>query len=265
MRAFDRFCNKYERFGIRNLIMYIVAGNVLLLAVSFFPGGRGVLDMLALYPDKVRSGEIWRLITFVFLPEGSSVLTILTIYFYAMIGRWLEREWGSLKFSIYYLTGVILTAVFCMITGGSGNAYFLNMSMFLALATLYPDFQILLFFAIPVKIKWLAVLDALFFLYYVAVLPMPGKLLPLVAVANYFLYFYTFYVDFLKNRSRTAEFRSRQRKAYQGSVKSQGYSHRCAICEKTDAQFPNLDFRYCSQCADYSCYCELHIENHEHR
>ena len=221
--------------------------------------------MLELFPENVMQGEVWRLLTFVFIPEGSSVLTLLTIYFYSMIGRWLEREWGTLKFTIYYLSGVVMSIVFCMLTGIPGSVHFLNMSMFLALASLYPDFEILLFFFLPVKIKWLAMLDAAYLVFSVVSLPMPHALLPVVAVFNYFLYFYPFYVDFFKNRSRTSKYRQSQKAAHRESPRSRGYAHICAECGKTDAQFPNLDFRYCSECSDYSCYCELHINNHVHK
>ena len=38
----------------------------------------------------------------------------------------------------------------------------------------------------------------------------------------------------------------------------------CTICGKTDTSHPDLEFRYCSRCQGYHCYCQEHISNHTH-
>ena len=45
---------------------------------------------------------------------------------------------------------------------------------------------------------------------------------------------------------------------------SKPYHHKCAVCGRTDADHPELEFRYCSRCAGYHCFCQDHINNHIH-
>jgi membrane associated rhomboid family serine protease len=110
---------------------------------------------LELIPPLVLRGQVWRLITYIFIPEGSSPIWIIFIlYLYYVIGNSLENEWGSFKFNIYYLLGMLGTTIAAFITGAA-TATYLNMSLFLAFAYLFPNYELLIFFAIPVKVKYL--------------------------------------------------------------------------------------------------------------
>ncbi|MGN0185465.1 MAG: rhomboid family intramembrane serine protease [Aristaeellaceae bacterium] len=156
----DRMERKFGKYAISNLMMYIVSA----MAVVF------VLDMLmpvnltgylVFNKAAILRGQLWRLVTFLFLPPDSSIVWILfSLYFYWMIGSALENQWGSFRFNMYYLFGMLGTIVSGMITGYATNSY-LNLSLFLGFALLYPDFQVNLFFFLPVRVKYLALIDAL--------------------------------------------------------------------------------------------------------
>jgi len=263
LKWLDRFCFKYEKYGIRNLMKYVVALNALIFVLSLL--NPDVYAWLAFDRSAVLAGQVWRLITFAFLPPSTSpIFIIFVLYFYYMIGQALESEWGSMKLTVYYVASVLLTLVICFIFNSWGTGQYINLALFFAFATLYPDYQILLFFIIPLKIKYLAYLDAAFFVYSIIVNPFPYNLLPVGALGAYFLFFTGHLVDLLRRRSyrggRTVQFKSALRKA----KNAKGYIHKCAKCGLTDADDPNMEFRYCSICTGYQCYCAKHIFDHDH-
>ena len=167
--AVDRFCARHPRFGISDLLRWIVIGNVAvyILMLLTMRADANALAFLYLDGGKVLRGEIWRIITFIFVPASSSPFWLaVSLYFYYWIGTSLERQWGTARFNLYYWSGVLLTAIVTIVASAiSGTGYpvggteYVNLSMFLAFAFLFPDTRLLLFFFIPVKIKWLAWLD----------------------------------------------------------------------------------------------------------
>lgn len=269
----DRFAYKHPGLGIPRLMLYIVIGNLLVFIFDLFSSGT-FSAMLAFSRAAILHGQVWRLITFVLVPaySGGVLFFALFLYFYYFIGTALEREWGSTKFTLFYFCGVVFNILVGFLAGTTSMQY-VNLSMFFAFATLYPDMQFLLFFIIPIKVKWLAWLDAALFVLDMVMMALAGEyffmLLPVVAILNYFLFFYSTIRDLLgrgrakaqHQRSQTVvNFREAQRKAKE----TKGYMHKCAVCGKTDADDPNMEFRYCSQCDGYFCYCMDHIHNHVH-
>lgn len=272
-RKLERFCYKHPRFGIPNLMLYIVIGNLIVYLLSMIDRTGLFPSYLVFSPHLILQGQIWRLFTFIFFPvSGNLFLTAISLYFYYFIGRTLEREWGTAKFTIFYLSGVLFHIVGGMIIGLLTNSalgltgHYLNLSMFFAFASLYPDMQVLLFFFIPIKMKWLALVDAAYFIYGIIRLsPALYKLIPVIAILNYLLFFSGDLVAILRRKlgrrpKKTVHFRS----AAQAAKENKGYLHKCAVCGKTDTDYPNLEFRYCSKCNGYYCYCEDHIHNHIH-
>lgn len=142
LKFLDKLERKFGKFAIRNLMTYIAIGNLAVFLISFmYPALPGYLMLI---PSLVLKGQVWRLVTYVFIPPDTSILFILfAVYFYYMIGNTLEREWGSFKLNIYYLTGMLATTIAAFITGGTYGVY-LNLSLFLAFAYLYPNYEILL-------------------------------------------------------------------------------------------------------------------------
>ncbi len=266
--AIDRFCYKHPNFGISNLMMYVVIGNLLVYVLDLASNSY-CSAMLYFSRYYILQGEVWRLVTYIFVPTGSSVLWMaISLYCYYIVGSAMERQWGSGKFTIFYLSGMVINIIFGMIVGYA-SAYYIHMSIFFALATIFPDVQFLLFFIIPVKAKWLAWLDAAYFIYNVLAGTFPYNLLPLVAILNYLLFFGESLFEWAGNllgmqRHRHSRNTTNFKKAAKKIQQDRGYMHKCAVCGKTDVSDPELEFRYCSRCQGYYCYCMEHINAHIH-
>ena len=186
---FKRLERGVSRIAVPHL-MYIVSGGMLIvyLANFLFPQAM-VSAKLGLDFAAVQRGEWWRCVTFLFEPPASSVLWILlNLYFYVLIGEGLEREWGSARFTLFYLVGAVGALAAGTITG-YGTSYYLNMSLFLAFALLYPNYQVLVFFFIPIKIKWLGLLDAAYLAYLLIVGGAAVRVSILFSMLNLLLFF----------------------------------------------------------------------------
>ena len=278
--AVERFCARHPRFGIPNLMRYIVIGNVVVYFLSMLSRNTdaAALDFLAFNLNSLLHGEIWRIVTYIFVPGYSSPFALLiALYFYYWIGSTLEREWGTPKFTLYYLGGAALTVVGVILTSLiSGNYYltlagtgYVNLSMFLAFALLFPNTQVLLMFIIPVKMKWLAYIDVGLFAVGIvrAILAQNwgGVILPVMALLNFLIFAW----PTLQGWAQRKQYQhSRQavnfKKAVHQQQKQQGYHHKCAVCGRTDTDYPDLQFRYCSKCVGYHCFCQDHIFSHVH-
>ncbi|MEL4105968.1 hypothetical protein AAFA46_03860 [Oscillospiraceae bacterium WX1] len=284
MKAIDKFCLTHRRFGIPRLMMTVIIGTAAVLFIAMLDTTHTFTGLLTFDPYLILRGQIWRLVSWVFIPVGDSILfTAIMLYFYYFIGSTLEREWGTPKFNIYYLIGILINIVYGFVvwalTGAGAvfytnllSASYLNLSMFFAFAVLYPEQQVLLFFIIPIKIKWLAIVDAAYFalmmLLSLVQADFVGAFLPVVAVLNFLLFCYSdLHRLFGPIRARTSyqtiSFKKAAKKI-QREESSRPYRHKCAVCGKTDAEFPNLEFRYCSRCNGYHCFCADHINSHVH-
>lgn len=177
---------KLRRLSVRNLMNYIVGGMALCyVLMMFIPGLYG---QLMLSRTDVLHGQIWRLITFIFLPTGGGMIGfLLSLYFYWLIGSSLENQWGTFKFNLFYFVGAIGSILAAFITGYSDNTY-LNLSLFLAFASLFPDFQVLLFFFLPVKMKYLALLDVALYLWLFITGGWSARVTILLCLANVILF-----------------------------------------------------------------------------
>lgn len=159
----QRMNYKFSRYSIENLMIYVVIGmaavyiGTMLLPINLY-------SLMIFHWDSILQGQAWRLISFIFIPPNSSLIFIaLALYFYYMLGSTLEHEWGTFKFNLYYLVGIIGTIIAGIITGYATNQY-LNMSLFFAFAILYPNFTIRLFLVIPIRMKYLAYFNAFLYL-----------------------------------------------------------------------------------------------------
>lgn len=273
----DKFCAKHPKFAIPNLMLYIAIGNIAVYLIDLFSmGGFSLASTLSFNRYAILHGQIWRLVSFVFISESGDLLlrgtgiffVLVSAYFYWWIGSLLEREWGTTKFTVFYLGGVVLNILYGMLTGYASMSY-VNLSMFFAFATLYPNMEILLFMILPVRVKWIAWLDGALFVW--AVLSnlimgyWAGALLPVVAILNYLIFFWPdFRYLFAKTKRRTSAQTINFKKAQKELRERRGYLHKCAVCGVTDQDDPGMEFRYCSKCNGYYCYCANHINNHTH-
>jgi hypothetical protein len=242
----------------------IAVGGLAVYLMDIFLSGNNVSasGFLVFHRGAVLSGEWWRLLTFIFVPPSSGLLTLLVLFFYHWLGRFLEAQWGTLKLNIYYFTGVVLVLISGFISGGTLTASQLNLSLFLAMATIAPEMQIRVMLILPVKMKWLALLYAII----IALDALAARsLLPLVPVGNYLLFFYPDLKKILlrQNPVNVTDFRRAKRRV-EHEKGAQAYLRKCAVCGLTDTEDPRMDFRYCSLCTGRKCYCREHLFNHEH-
>ena len=285
----DRFCSKHPRFGVPSLMLYIAIAQIAIYFMDLFTRGM-FSSLLSFWAPAILRGQVWRLVTFVVVPNsGNPFYLLLGCYFYYWIGASLEREWGTAKFNLFYLCGIVLSAVLAMVFSlaqwdlisyldrmglSSVNlAYYLNLSIFLIIATLYGDMQVLLMFIIPIKMKWAALIDVVLIVIDVIQYVQMGwwvfALFPLASFINYFIFTWPFWSIKLGFARRQADpqvinFKRAQKQAQKKARETGGYMHKCAVCGLTDQDDPGMEFRYCSKCDGYYCYCANHINNHIH-
>lgn len=273
-KRIDMFCYRHPRFGVPNLMLYIVIISLAVWLLSIMDPSKTLMSFFVFSPERILKGEVWRLVSFIFVPQSLSFWELLFFYFYYWIGNVLEKEWGTPRFNIFLISGVLLTAVYGFIIyfitkqSIAVTTYFIYLSMFFSFATLFPDVQVLFMFIIPIKVKWLAYLDAAFFLLSMLTQSFPFNLLPLVAVLNYLVFFGDDLFSSLRsNKARynktTVNF-NREKQKIKYEQKNASYTKKCAVCGRTDTDYPDLEFRYCSRCAGYHCFCQDHINNHMH-
>lgn len=263
MSWIDKLERKFGRYAIKGLMTYITGITGFVFCVGFFDQTGIFADKIALIPSLVLKGEIWRLFTYIFIPPTNSLIWIIFILqLYYMIGITLEHEWGSFRFNLYYFLGMLGTTIAAFITNGYGTSVYLNLSLFLAFAKIYPDYEFLLFFVLPVKVKYLAYLDWFFIIVSVITLPLSFKIAAIMSVINYFVFFGKDIITNTATRGKSRQRKAQFQKKYNSVRKT--YTHKCSICGITDVDNPEMEFRYCSKCEGIRCYCMEHIADHQH-
>ncbi len=280
----SNFEKKFGKYAIRNLSLVLIlcyaAGYIMEAINSNF------LLYLTLNPYAILHGQIWRVFTWIIVPPSSlDPFTIIMLLFYYNIGSSLERTWGTYRYNVYLLSGVLFTVLGSFLwmgivyamegfhiapTVASGlfafesryfNTYYINMSIFLAFAATFPDVQVLLMFIIPIKVKWMGIIYGALLVYDF----FRGGLTIRIAIGSSLLNFVIFFFTSRnhihmspKQMKRRAEFRQDIRK------NSKVTKHKCAVCGQTDEDNPNLEFRFCSKCNGNYEYCQEHLFTHEH-
>lgn len=286
-RDFERFCYRNRDKGIPNLMLFIAIGNLVVYLFSLFDPSNLLYVLLRFDRTAILHGQVWRLFTYIFTylldARGLSLLIgLLSLFCYYWMGRNLQNLWGTMRFNLYYLCGVILMDIAALLIGCNASTTYLNLSLFLAIATVAPDTRFLLFYIIPVKAKYLAWFDIALTLYGVISQLLRSLsvgifslrilffcLFPIIALLNYVLFFGSdiknILPDALRYRQTHTQRNYRTKTASHASQQAERpYRHKCTVCGRTDADFPNLEFRYCSRCKGYYCYCSEHINNHTH-
>ncbi len=292
MKWIEKLERKYHHLGIPNLTVYLIACYIIGYALQMF--APGVMPYLRLDMARIFRGEIWRLVTWVLYPPNSSNLiffAIAIVFFYYPIGTSLERTWGSFRYTLYIFSGLffmILSALLLYLftgnivtTGGYVfplptsifTTYYISLSIFLAFALSYPDMKILLWFVIPIKMSWMAIVYGLIVAYDIITYIRIGAWYMAVPIVASLLNFLIFYLS-TKNLSRYNPKEVHRRREFQkamhpgrGSTNSEGKKvskHKCAVCGRTELDDPNLEFRFCSRCSGNYEYCQDHLFTHEH-
>lgn len=280
MNFLNKMERKYGKYAIRNLMFYIIV----LYGIGFFVMNFSPAmywKYLSLDVNAILHGQIWRLVTFLIYPPSTDFIYVLfALYLYYMIGTQLEYQWGAFRFNVYFFTGVIghiLAAFIAYFALGLTGVYFpmttnyLNLSLFFAYAALYPNVEFLLFFILPVKVKYLAILDGIIFAYDIfnsvknGILIAPsyfaGALCAVISIINFIIFFLM-----TRNLKKYSYKEVQRKKAYRKEVNraASGSRHKCAICGRTEADGEHLEFRYCSKCNGNYEYCQDHLFTHEH-
>lgn len=267
---------KLGKYAIPDLIVYLLAGYVIGYTLTYV--APGILGYLTLEPYYILHGQVWRLITWVLIPPSRSLFfALIMMLFYFQLGRSLEQTWGTFRFNVYIFGGIIFTVIGAFILygifslmgytavgmGGFFSTNYINMAIFLAYAICYPEMQVLLYFVIPIKMKWLAGL----YVVLIALSLFQNGWAGRVAIIASLLNFCVFYLSTRNYRQISPREIKRKRnfKAQMRTPAGYGTSkHKCAICGRTEKDDPNLEFRFCSKCAGNYEYCQEHLFTHTH-
>jgi hypothetical protein len=245
---------RYGKFAIPGLMRYIIGLNIFVYLLSYY--NPQYVGLLTLNIKKVFQGEVWRLFTYIFIPPPVGfIFLFFALYFLYIIGTALEVEWGSFRLNMYYLIAIVATTVIaiCFPSSYLTNVY-INLSLFLAFANLYPDFPVYLFFIIPIKVKYIAMVSWLSIFLNIAFSTLEVKLIVFVSLLNYFLFMWPVIIQNIKVMHSKA--------AVGGQFSSSTYTfHKCSVCQKTEKDDENLEFRVCTKCGQE--FCLKHLDEHK--
>lgn len=189
MNWLDKVERKMRWFAVPNLMMLLSGLMLAVFLLELALPEEAVSQYLWLDWNAVRAGQIWRVLSFLILPPASSPFFLLfSLYFFCLMGNGLESQWGASKFTLFYTVGALGTIIGSLFTGFATNQY-LNLSLFLAFAAIYPNYTVMVFFILPVKVKYLALLDVLLYLYLFFQIGWPERVALLLSLANVLLFF----------------------------------------------------------------------------
>lgn len=276
MNFLNKMERKFGRYAIHNLSAYIIALYVAGYLLYFFAPA-SIFSYLTLEPYYILHGQIWRLVTWILIPpESPGIFTIIMLFFYYSLGNSLEQTWGAFRYNVYIFMGMISTVLGAFllyaIFGGNvlfGNAlfstYYINMSIFLAFAVSYPNMQVMLYFFIPIKMKWMGILYGFFIVYSFVKSSWVGKVAIIASLLN-FIVFFLMTRDYRrvspKEIRRKQDFKRQMNTAKPGNGRQA--MHKCAVCGRTELDGDDLEFRYCSKCDGNYEYCQDHLFTHQH-
>lgn len=280
MNWLNKLERKFGKYAIKNLSAWLIACYAIGYMLSFFslsnPNG-SILGYLTLEPFLILKGQVWRLITWIFLPPSSfGIFTFVMLFFYYSIGTTLERTWGAFRYNVYIFSGILATIIGAFLLfliysalgissiigiGGNFTTYYINLSIFLAFAACYPNMQVMLYFIIPLKIKWIAYFDVAFLALSFLTSGWSGKVAIAASILNFIVFFFT-----TRNYQRVSPREIHRKQVYKQQMKpKKGVTkHKCTVCGRTEESAPELEFRFCSKCDGNYEYCQDHLFTHEH-
>lgn len=273
MNWLNKLERKFGRYAIHNLTMYLIGGYVIGYGIRMFVPN--LQYMLTLEPGMILQGQVWRLISWVLIaPSGSIFTLVIMALLYYSLGTALERAWGAFRYNVYIFSGILFTVigafVLYLITGGmvgmggAFSTYYINMSIFLAFAVSYPNMELLLYFILPIKMKWMAYVYGAIILYSLVKGNIATRIVIIASLLNFVVFFLSSrnvkpYTP--KEKKRKADFKKQSRPHM---TYPNGARHRCAVCGRTELDDPTLEFRFCSKCKGNYEYCQDHLFIHQH-
>ena len=274
MHFLNKMERKFGKFAIQGLMKYIILFYVAGYLIEFL--APQAYSFLTLEPFLIlHYGQVWRLVSWVLIPPptGNFFFAIIMIILYYQLGTALERTWGAFRFNLYIFGGMIFTILGALLLyviygvntpvsmGSSFSTYYINMTIFLAFAMCYPDMRIMLYFIIPIKMKWMAGIYAALIIYSMIFTNWAGRVAIIASVLNFLIFFFM-----TRNYRSVSPKEIHRKKTYRRQVQQpKGITrHKCAICGRTEQDDPNLEFRFCSKCNGNYEYCQDHLFTHEH-
>ena len=287
----SNFEKKFGKYAIKNLSLILIMCYACGYLMKWI--NPGFFTYLYLNPyEIIHHFQIWRLLTWLIVPPDSfDFWTLLMLYFYYSIGTSLERTWGTYRYNVYIFSGILFTAVGAFILYGVSSllgaqslglwttvngyityptmfsTYYVNMSIFLAFAATFPDMQVLLFFFIPIKVKFLGIIYGLILVYnFIAgygnpYLTAANRFVIAASLPDFAVYFFT-----SRGRIHMSPKQMKRRQEFKREVKNSSKitRHKCAVCGRTEETNPELEFRFCSKCDGNYEYCQEHLFTHVH-
>ncbi len=278
MKWLDKLERKMGRFAIQRPVRYLIFAKALVFIIGLiFPD---IYEFLYLTPEKVIfEHQFWRLISFVFIPSyidfTGVVWLLISFYFYWFISTMLENSWGTFRLNLYLLIGYLTAVGGSFLFGVPATDQYVLDCLFLAYAVLYPNMQVLLFFFLPIRVKWIGIFEGVMLLLNVGLAFSAGYWQDgcyiLLCMLPFILFFLPALIELAKSAGRQEKFQTKIRNAgpyvspSAGKVVGDKPFHRCCVCGLTDLDDPSMTFRYCSDCAGSYEYCANHLHNHEHK
>lgn len=289
MNWLNKLERKLGRYAIPNLIVWLIGAYT--IGFVLYAVNPGIMSMLTLSPYHILHGQVWRLVTWIFMPTETNLIFLLIMaLFYYQLGTVLERNWGTFRFNVYIFSGIIFTIIGAFVlyavyyvlhysafsavpglleqvssTMGYGfSVNYINMSIFLAFAVMYPNMQVMLYFIIPIKMKWMAVVYAVLIGYHLIAGSWPVRVSIVMSLFSFVVFFLS-----TRNLKRYAPHEIRRRQTFKAQMReprpgSGITKHKCAVCGRTELDDPSLEFRFCSKCEGNYEYCSDHLFTHQH-
>jgi membrane associated rhomboid family serine protease len=252
----DKLERRFGFLAIPGLPRILVGFGGLVFALAWLLPG--FASMLQLDPARILRGEVWRLVTYIFIPQTQSPLWVLfALWFLWWIGEGVERAWGAFRLTLYFVVGMIGTTVAAFFFGSNFSNSMLIASLFFAFARFYPDEVIYILFILPVRIKWLAWVAGAFLLLGFFLGPNSYRVSLVAALANYLIFFGPEFIYEARHRHEV----SSRRKRFEVQSRDEAETlHKCAVCGATELSDPNLDFRVARNGEEY---CIAHLPKAE--
>ncbi len=275
MNFLNKMERKFGRFAIPNLTFWLIGAWVLGFIIQYTMPQ--VQQMLTLEPYMILRGQVWRLVSWILIPPAVNILfLIFFLSCYYFIGTSLEQAIGTFRYNVYLIGGLLFSVLGSFLLYGvyfiftkipvTGIGYYFStgyvtMSLFLAFAAIFPNVEFRLYFIIPIKAKWLGIVDAVWLGFSFLVSNWAGKVAILASLLNFLIFFFS-----TRNYHRISPKEIHRKQVYRQQMRSaQGVTkHKCAICGRTEEDGAELEFRFCSKCEGNYEYCQDHLFTHQH-
>ncbi len=273
------FLNKMERkfgkYAIQNLTFWLIGTWILGFIIQYTMPEVQIL--LLLEPALILQGQVWRIVSWLLVPPSVNILfLIFFLSCYYFIGNSIEQAIGTFRYNVYLIGGMLCSIFGAFILYGfyylvkrmavSGIGYYfsteyITMSLFMAFAVIYPNVEFRLYFIIPIKAKWMGIVDAIWMIFMFAASNAAGRTAIFASLINFLIFFFS-----TRNYKRMAPKEIHRRQVYQQQMRqAQNITrHKCAICGRTERDGAELEFRFCSKCDGNYEYCQDHLFTHQH-